>query len=73
LVGVFVATGGPTGAAPTALNYTTTSSTSSSSYTPLLDQTFFIGDGLTGNGSGTEQEFYIPSGATELARRLRRA
>lgn len=39
LVGVFVPAGGPSGTAPTALSYTTTSD---ASYSPLLDQTFFI-------------------------------
>lgn len=66
LVGVFVAPGGPSGAAPASLDYTSTSSESSSSYSPLLDQTFFIGDGLTGDGSGTQQVFDVPTGATEL-------
>lgn len=66
LVGVFVAAGGPSGTAPTALNYTTTSSESASSYSPLLDQVFFIGDGLTGDGTGTEQVFNVPTGAVEL-------
>jgi PEP-CTERM motif len=63
LTGVFLAPGGPSGAAPTPLDFTSTSFTSLS---PLLDQTFFIGDGLTGDGSGSEQTFYVPSGATEL-------
>ena len=49
LVGLFVDTDGPAGTAPPALDYTSTSSTSSSSYSPLVDQTFFIGDGLTGS------------------------
>ncbi len=66
LVGLFVASGGPSGAAPSALNYTTSSSTSSSSYSPLLDQTFFIGDGLTGDASGSQQIFNVPTGAASL-------
>lgn len=66
LVGVFVAAGGPSGPAPASLDYTTTSSTSSLSYSPLLDQIFFIGDGLTGNGTGTSQTFVAPSGAVSL-------
>lgn len=68
LVGLFVPTGGPgSGAAPTALNYTNgTSSISSLSYSPLLDQVFFIGDGLTGDGSGTVQDFIAPTGAGQL-------
>jgi hypothetical protein len=63
LVGVFIGPGGPSGPAPTALDFVTTSFTSLS---PLLDQTFFIGDGLTGDGSGTAQTFVVPTGATEL-------
>jgi hypothetical protein len=65
LVGVFVGPGGPTGAAPASLTYTT-ADTEDASYDPLLDQVFFIGDGLTGDGTGTNQEFYVPTGATEL-------
>jgi len=63
LVGVFIGPGGPTGPEPTALDFVTTSFTS---LAPLLDQTFFIGDGLTGDGSGTVQTFAVPTGATEL-------
>jgi hypothetical protein len=32
----------------------------------LLDQLFFIGDGLTGTGTGMVQQFVVPSGATAL-------
>jgi hypothetical protein len=35
-------------------------------YTPLLGQTFFIGDGTTGNQSGAVQQFVVPVGATRL-------
>lgn len=67
LVGVFLAAGGPTGPAPGALDYTSGSpTTSDSSYSPLLDQVFFIGDGLTLDGSGSTQIFYVPTGATVL-------
>jgi hypothetical protein len=68
LVGVFIASGGPSGSAPTALNYTSggNASETDSSYTPDLDQVFFIGDGLTGDGTGTTQTFYVPAGAGEL-------
>src|SRR5262249_39942824 len=31
-----------------------------------LNQTFFIGDGLTGTGSGSVQVFHVPDGATRL-------
>jgi hypothetical protein len=35
-------------------------------YTPLVGQTFFVGDGLTGTGSGSVQQFIVPTGATRL-------
>jgi len=63
LVGVFLAAGGPSGPAPTALDF---GSTSFPSLSPGLDQVFFIGDGLTGDGTGATQLFNIPTGATEL-------
>jgi len=37
-----------------------------SDLSPLLNQTFFIGDGLTGTGTGTVQRFHVPDGATRL-------
>ena len=40
--------------------------TSFTSLSPLLQQAFFIGDGLTGDGSGTTQTFNVPTGATTL-------
>jgi hypothetical protein len=69
LVGVFEPATGPTGAAPANLNFTTNSGdigTSFTSYSPALYQTFFIGDGLTGDGTGTVQQFIVPAGATRL-------
>lgn len=36
------------------------------SYAPELNQVFFLGDGLTGTGSGTQQRFYIPEWADTL-------
>ncbi len=35
-------------------------------YSPLVGQTFFIGDGLTGTGTGALQQFIVPVGATRL-------
>ena len=35
-------------------------------YEPQLGQSFFVGDGLTGTGSGAPQRFVIPQGATAL-------
>jgi hypothetical protein len=67
LVGVFIGAAGPSGTAPATLDYTSgTPTTSDTSYDPLLDQVFFIGDGLTGDGTGSIQTFYVPTGATEL-------
>jgi hypothetical protein len=66
LVGVFVSATGPSGAAPTALDFTTGAGTAFTSISPLLDQTFFIGDGLTGDGTGTAQQFNVPVGAALL-------
>jgi len=37
-----------------------------SSLSPALGQVFFIGDGLTGTGTGSVQNFYAPAGATRL-------
>lgn len=66
LVGVFLGPGGPSGSAPAALDFTSGSGSSFTSLSPLLDQTFFIGDGLTGDGTGSVQTFYVPTGASEL-------
>jgi hypothetical protein len=62
LVGVFV-DGTPSGPAPSPLVFATTNFTTLS---PLLDQVFFIGDGLTGDGTGSAQTFFVPTGATDL-------
>lgn len=66
LVGVFVAANGPSGAAPTNLDFTTGSGTSFTTLAPQLDQVFFIGDGLTGDGTGATQIFQTPTGAAFL-------
>ena len=74
LVGVFI-NGAPAGFADSssgsnsaALTYNL-ASLSTTSFVPLLNQTFFIGDGLTGVGTGTgaTQQFQVPNGATQLA------
>jgi hypothetical protein len=65
LVGVFIGPGGPSGTAPASLTYTS-ATTDLASYSPVLDQVFFIGDGLTGDGTGANQLFYVPTGATQL-------
>jgi len=43
-----------------------TNAESALSFSPTLNQVFFIGDGLTGDGSGTTQTFFVPTGATTL-------
>ena len=55
IAGVFLDAGGPSGTAPGALNFT--GDTNFSSLSPLTDQVFFVGDGLTGDGTGATQTF----------------
>ena len=64
LVGVFLNASEPTDPAPSAFNFT--NRTSFEEFSPLLNQTFFIGDGLTGSGSGSIQRFLVPEQATRL-------
>lgn len=65
VAGAFLSAGG--GSAPAALDFTATGlGTSFASLSPLLSQAFFIGDGLTGDGAGATQTFYVPTGATTL-------
>jgi hypothetical protein len=70
LVGVFLGTAEPAGAGPPVLayNYPTPGSlnTSDSSFSPALDQVFFIGDGLTGTGIGQQQVFDVPTDAARF-------
>lgn len=65
LLGVFLDNTQPdSSGAPTSLDFT--GGTSFPSLAPSLKQVFFIGDGLTGTGSGSVQSFVIPTGATRL-------
>ncbi len=69
LVGVFLGAGLPATQVTSIGQYGTpgnTISTTAASYSPLLGQTFFIGDGLTGTGTGALQNFIVPTGATQL-------
>lgn len=67
LVGVFLDNSLPTATpAPADLNFSTAGATSFTSLSPALKQAFFIGDGLTGNGTGAVQTFVVPAGATRL-------
>jgi hypothetical protein len=67
LIGVFLGSSSPTtSAAPTALDFSTSASRAYSSLSPLLKQVFYIGDGLTGTGTGARQSIVVPVGATRL-------
>jgi hypothetical protein len=65
LVGVFESDTPPTDPAPASLDFTTLG-TDFGSLSPALNQVFFVGDGLTGDGSGNIQQFQVPAGATQL-------
>ena len=68
LEGVFL-DGKETGtqAAPASLNFTSGGlGEGFTSLSPLIDQVFYIGDGMTGTGTGTKQQISIPDSATAL-------
>ncbi len=68
LVAVFLGPGLPSSPVASIGNYGAGGALSSSNpvYTPLVGQVFFVGDGLTGTGSGAIQQFIVPTGATRL-------
>jgi hypothetical protein len=67
LIGVFLGPGVTDVAAGLAsLDFTDPTNTSLASQSPLINQIFFIGDGLTGTGTGSVQDFIAPVGATDL-------
>jgi hypothetical protein len=68
LIGVFLDATQPSlaGPAPAGLTFATPAELSYAALSPGLRQPFFIGDGLTGTGSGTQQAVNIPPGATRL-------
>ncbi|MBU6223093.1 MAG: hypothetical protein KGR24_10165 [Planctomycetes bacterium] len=67
LAGVFLDDSVPAGTAPPRLDFSSTAlGTGFPSLSPLLNQTFFIGDGLTATGSGLQQQFSVPDAATRL-------
>lgn len=68
LLGVFLDASAPnTTAAPGALDFSPSGlGTGFATLAPALKQPFFIGDGLTGNGTGAVQTFVVPVGATRL-------
>jgi len=62
LLGLFTGSTVPNHSAPGREDYTNLQN--NASFSPLVDQTFFIGDGKT--SAGVVQTFNIPSGATKL-------
>jgi hypothetical protein len=67
LAGVFLTDAAPSGRAPASLDFSSTAlGRNFSSLAPELQQTFYIGDGLTGEGSGAVQSFLVPDTATRL-------
>ena len=64
LIGVFEAAT-VSGSPPPTLDFTAIG-TNFTSFAPALNQLFYIGDGLTGDGSGAVQQFIVPAGATRL-------
>jgi hypothetical protein len=65
LIGVFVDSTHTYGA-PLSLDFWTIEGRSFSILSPRIQQLFFIGDGLTGTGTGERQQFRIPQGADIL-------
>ncbi len=71
MAGVFLEDNLPTSAPPALRFYVSNSSqggipTSTQTLSPEIGQVFFIGDGLTGSGSGSLQVFAVPPTATHL-------
>jgi hypothetical protein len=67
LVGVFLDDSEPTNPAPSSLDFSDAAiGHGFASLAPQLRQVFFIGDGLTGTGSGNNQIFVVPPTATRL-------
>jgi hypothetical protein len=67
LIGVFEGPGvTDVSMGPASLDYTQAANTALASQSPGLNQIFFIGDGLTGTGTGSVQDFVAPAGATSL-------
>ena len=67
LIGVFLSSVEPSDPAPPVLDFRTAGITTAfATLSPLIGQTFFVGDGLTGTGSGSLQQFNVPPTATRL-------
>jgi hypothetical protein len=67
MVGVFLGPDEPADPAPARLDFGSTGvGMSFPALAPEIAQVFFIGDGVTGPGTGDQQVFYIPAAATRL-------
>lgn len=67
LVGVFLTNAEPANPAPPRLDFSNNALTMHfTTLSPKIGQAFFIGDGLTGTGTGSVQQFVVPSNATRL-------
>ncbi|MEO5989480.1 MAG: hypothetical protein ABIU54_13295 [Candidatus Eisenbacteria bacterium] len=67
LVGVFLTEAEPTDPAPARLDFSAGAyGDGFSAIAPAIGQTFFVGDGMTGTGTGLTQQFMVPSNATRL-------
>jgi hypothetical protein len=67
LAGVFLTDAVASTPAPESLDFSSTAiGRSFTQLAPLLQQTFYIGDGLTGEGTGSIQSFLVPDEATRL-------
>jgi hypothetical protein len=67
LAGIFLGPTEPTDPAPNILDFNEAGlGTNFPSISPAIGQVFFIGDGLTGTGTGTAQQFLVPASATRL-------
>jgi len=66
LTGLFTPAGGPKGPAPAPLDFTKGKRTAFTLLAPALDQTFFVGDGRNGDGTGITQKFSVPATAATL-------
>lgn len=67
LAGVFTADAEPLPPAPAILDFSSAALTTSfGQLAPALHQSFYIGDGLTGTGTGATQTFAVPDAATHL-------
>jgi hypothetical protein len=67
LIGVFLDNSTPSGTGgPASDDFTDPGVVGAAAFSPQLFQIFFIGDGLTGDGTGSTQVFTAPTGATRL-------